>query len=291
MARTPRGQEDPSLRVHLIGIGGAGLSAIAYTLLEMGIGVSGSDLRANRVTQHLADHGARIYAGQSAQNIDEMPVDRRPDVVLASSAVKDTNPEVMAARAAGLIVVKRDQFLPALLSGRRVIAVAGAHGKSTTTSMIISVLRDAGLDPGFIVGADLPGLGNATAGASDLFVIEADEYDHMFLGLTPTVAVITNVEWDHPDCYPTPASFRRAFRQFVDQVDRDGLVVSCMDDDGAEAVRARLFSRAQVDHLWPGHRGRPACRRFGLSRRRQRGRPGLVECARRSPASDSPRRA
>ena len=234
---------DPSLRVHLIGIGGAGLSAIAYTLLEMGIGVSGSDLRANRVTQHLADHGARIYAGQSAQNIDEMPVDRRPDVVLASSAVKDTNPEVMAARAAGLIVVKRDQFLPALLSGRRVIAVAGAHGKSTTTSMIISVLRDAGLDPGFIVGADLPGLGNATAGASDLFVIEADEYDHMFLGLTPTVAVITNVEWDHPDCYPTPASFRRAFRQFVDQVDRDGLVVSCIDDDGAEAVRAHAYSR------------------------------------------------
>ena len=120
-------------------------------------------------------------------------------------------------------MVKRLDFLPALLAGRRVIAVAGTAGKSTTTAMIVHILVRAGLAPGYIIGADLPGIGNASAGASPYFVIEADEYDHMFLGLSPTVAVITNVEWDHPDCYPTPASFRHAFMQFVDNVDRRGL--------------------------------------------------------------------
>jgi UDP-N-acetylmuramate--alanine ligase len=234
---------DPDLRVHLIGIGGAGLSAIASALLEMGMSVSGSDLRASPVTEHLADHSARIFEGQTSANIDELSNEQRPDVVLVSSAVPASNPEFAAARAAALPTVKRDQFLPALLAKRRLIAVAGSHGKSTTTSMIISVLREAGLDPGFIVGADLPGLGNASAGTSDLFVIEADEYDHMFLGLSPMVAVITNVEWDHPDCYPTPASFRRAFMQFVDHVDRNGLIVSCIDDAGAETIRAYAPTR------------------------------------------------
>ncbi|MFN2200979.1 MAG: UDP-N-acetylmuramate--L-alanine ligase [Caldilineaceae bacterium] len=236
-------ERDPSLRVHLIGIGGAGLSAIARTLLEMGMAVSGSDMRATSVTQSLAEAGARIYAQQTAANVEQMPELLLPDVVLISSAVRDSNAELIACREAGLPVTKRDAFLSALLARRKVIAIAGAHGKSTTTSMIISVLRDAGLDPGFIVGAELPGLGNAGAGNGELFVIEADEYDRMFLGLSPVVAVITNVEWDHPDCYPTPASFRKAFMQFVDRVDRDGLIVSCMDDEGAEAIRAYAQSR------------------------------------------------
>ncbi len=140
-------------------------------------------------------------------------------------------------------MVKRFDFLPALLAGRRVIAVAGTHGKSSTTAMIVHILTRAGLAPGYIIGAELPGVGNATAGTSPYFVIEADEYDHMFLGLNPTVAVITNVEWDHPDFYPTPASFRRAFMQFVDSVDRHGLIIICRDDEGAEQLRSHGFSR------------------------------------------------
>jgi UDP-N-acetylmuramate--alanine ligase len=234
---------DPSLHVHLIGIGGAGLSAIAHTLLDMGMNVSGSDLRASVTTERLVERGADVFPDQSARNLQDFSESQRPDVVLFSSAVNDSNQELQAAAQLGLSAVKRDEFLPALLQNRSVIAVAGAHGKSTTTSMIISVLRDADLDPGFIVGADLPGLGNAAAGSSDIFVIEADEYDQMLLGLHPKVAVVTNVEWDHPDCYPTPASFRRAFMQFVDQVDRSGLVVSCLDDEGAEQLRTYGFTR------------------------------------------------
>jgi UDP-N-acetylmuramate--alanine ligase len=234
---------DPSLRVHLIGIGGAGLSAIARTLLDLGMTVSGSDRRLTSATASLAQHGATIYPEQSARNLEDLPEQHRPDVVLISSAIDESNAERQAARKLGLPLVKRDRFLPALLQDRQVIAVAGTHGKSTTTSMIIRVLREAGLDPGFIVGADLPGLGNAAAGSGAHFVIEADEYDHMFLGLSPAVGVITNVEWDHPDCYPTPASFRKAFMQFVDQVDRSGLVVSCWDDEGAELLHAHGSTR------------------------------------------------
>ena len=231
------------LRVHLIGIGGAGLSAIAQVLLDQGAQVSGSDRRPNAATARLAAAGATIYPTQGATNLRELPAAQRPDVVLISSAVDAANPERQAALDLGIPVVKRNDFLPALLGDRRVIAIAGAHGKSTTTGMIITILNHAGLAPGYIIGAELPGLGNAAAGQSDLFVIEADEYDRMFLGLTPMVAVITNVEWDHPDCYPTPAAFRRAFRQFVDNVNRRGLIVSCRDDEGAEILRAYAYSR------------------------------------------------
>ncbi|HXF64507.1 MAG TPA: Mur ligase family protein, partial [Caldilineaceae bacterium] len=234
---------DPALRIHLLGIGGAGLSAIAQVLLEMGVQVSGSDRQANAATARLAAQGATIYAQQEAANLLDLPADRRPDVVLISSAVAEANPERRAAEQLGIPVVKRADFLPVLLANRRVLAVAGTHGKSTTTSMLIQILSDAGLAPGYIVGAELPGLGSAAAGQSDYFVIEADEYDRMFLGLTPAVAVITNVEWDHPDCYPTAASFRRAFCQFVDSVHRNGMVVSCRDDEGAEQIRAYAFSR------------------------------------------------
>ena len=172
-----------------------------------------------------------------------MSPEQQPDVVLISSAVDAANPERRAASALNLPVVKRADFLPYLLRRRAVIAVAGTHGKSTTTAMIVKVMHDAGLEPGYIMGADLPGHGNAAAGGSPYFVIEADEYDHMFLGLDPKVAVVTNVEWDHPDFYPTPASFQKAFMRFVDGVDREGMVVSCFDDEGAEGLRAYAQSR------------------------------------------------
>lgn len=234
---------DPSLHVHLIGIGGSGLSAIAKVLLDRGVRVSGSDRQRNAATERLAAAGATFYPQQSAANLAARRKDECPNVVLISSAVDEANPERRTAEALGIPVVKRVDFLPVLLANRRVIAVAGSAGKSTTTAMLITILSHAGLDPGYIVGAELPHLGNAAAGSSDYFVVEADEYDYMFLGLNPAAAVITNVEWDHPDCYPTPASYRRAFMQFVDTVDRQGLIVSCQDDVGAEQLRAYALSR------------------------------------------------
>ncbi len=227
---------DPTLRVHLLGIGGTGLSAIARVLLQMGIGVSGSDRRPGPVLQQLEAAGARVFTHQEAANLLDLRAEARPDVVLLSSAVDPANPERAAAQDLGLPVVKRAEFLPALLRDRRLIAVAGTHGKTTTTAMIVQVLRGAGIDCGYIIGSEVPAFGSGAAGSAPEFVIEADEYDHMFLGLRPQVAVITNVEWDHPDCYPTPSSFRRAFMQFTDNVHREGVIIACADDPGATLV-------------------------------------------------------
>ena len=234
---------DPNLRVHLIGIGGAGLGPIATVLLELGVQVSGSDRQANTTTARLAELGAAIHVGHSATRFDTLPAAVRPDVVLISSAVDAANPERAAAEALGIPVVKRNEFLPALLAGRRLIAVAGTHGKTTTTAMTVQVLRAGGIDCGYIIGADAPIYGSAAAGSAPEFVLEADEYDRMFLGLKPEVAVVTNVEWDHPDCYPTPASFRRAFMQFTDGVERDGQIIACIDDPGAVQVHAYAPTR------------------------------------------------
>lgn len=241
--QTRLSNRDRSLRVHLIGIGGAGLSAIASVLLDMGLQVSGSDRQPGALLQRLAEHGAQIVIGQRAENLTERPPAERPDVVLISSAVDAQNPERRAAEALGIPVVKRNEFLPALLAGRRVIAIAGTHGKTTTTAMTVQALRRGGIACGYIIGSEVPGLGNGAGGTAPEFVIEADEYDHMFLGLHPLIAVITNVEWDHPDCYPTPASFRRAFMQFTDTVDRNGLIVACSDDEGVRRVMAYAPSR------------------------------------------------
>ncbi|MEZ4676497.1 MAG: UDP-N-acetylmuramate--L-alanine ligase [Caldilineaceae bacterium] len=241
---------DGSLRLHLMGIGGAGLSAIARVLLEMGFAVSGSDRQLGVHTERLVAAGAFVLAGQQAENLTALAAqqpNRRPDVVLISSAINDQNSELQAYRAAGIPVVKRDDFLAVLTANRKLIAVAGTHGKSTTTSMIVRVLKDAGIDIGYIIGAQLSGYGNAAAGTSPYFVLEADEYDHMFLGLNPIAAVITNVEWDHPDCYPTPERFHAAFAQFVEKVDPQGLIVSCADDAGAEQLR---LERPLSDRRW-----------------------------------------
>ncbi len=231
-------EQDPSLCLHLMGIGGAGLSAIAHVLLQMGLRVSGSDRQLSGNTDRLAAAGATLLAGQVAVHLDTLErAGQRPDLILISSAIDAANPELRAYQAAGIPVVKRTDFLPVLLANRQLIAVAGTHGKSTTTAMIVQVLKDAGIDIGYIVGAELAGYGNAAAGTSPYFVLEADEYDHMFLGLNPAAAVITNIEWDHPDCYPTPASFQAAFAQFVQKVDPTGMIISCADDAGAEQLR------------------------------------------------------
>jgi len=234
---------DANLHIHLLGIGGAGLSAIAIVLHELNFQVSGSDRQANDNLHALADAGIQIFTEQKAANLTGGYLAQQPDVVLISSAIADDNPERQAAIRLGIPVVKRSEFLPVLLANRQLIAVAGTAGKTTTTAMIVQVLREAGIDAGYIIGASLPGYGNAAAGSHACFVLEADEYDHMFLGFKPSVAVVTNIEWDHPDCYPTPASFRHAFMQFIDSVQREGLIVSCGDDPGAEQLRAYQQTR------------------------------------------------
>jgi UDP-N-acetylmuramate--alanine ligase len=234
---------DPTLHIHLLGIGGSGLAPIATVLHEMGFQVSGSDGQWSTRLEALADLGVKVFPRQVAENLTQHSPSL-PDVLLISSAVGAENPERRAAQDLGIPIVKRREFLMPMLSSRRVLAVAGTHGKSTTTAMIVQILLECGVDAGYIVGSELPGVGSARAGTAPYFAIEADEYDHMFLGIVPHIAVVTNVEWDHPDCYPTAEQFHDAFVAFVAGVPADGLVVSCVDDAGAEHLRAGHASQA-----------------------------------------------
>jgi len=213
-------------RIHLIGIGGIGLSAIAKILLAQGVSVSGSDLKASPLTVELEKLGAKIFIGHRAENIGEV------DLVLITSAAHGDNPEVVEAKRRGIRVEKRYEFFPELTKGKKVIAVAGTHGKTTTTGMIGMILTRAGLDPSVIVGGMIPELhGNARAGKGEYFVIEADEYDRAFLGLTPWIAVVTAIEMDHPDIFRDVAAVEEAFREFMTQVEPDGIVIGCGDDE------------------------------------------------------------
>jgi UDP-N-acetylmuramate--alanine ligase len=224
------------MQIHLIGIGGIGLSAIARVLHGRGYQVSGSDRQSTPLTEALATEGIRVHLGHRAEQI------AGADLVVVSSAVSEGNPEVIEARRQGVPVVKREQFLGELTAGKRTIAVAGTHGKTTTTAMIAWILLQAGVDPSFIVGGVLQNLGtNGRAGNGPFFVIEADEYDRTFLGLEPDVAVITTVEHDHPDCYPTFDEMRAAFEAFAGQVAAGGLLVLCGED--AEARRLGAAGR------------------------------------------------
>lgn len=224
----------PGQKVHFVGIGGSGLSPIARVLLERGCIISGSDRAANAQSDALAADDAIIHVGHDAGHVDGA------DVVIISSAI-GANPEVTAAQQAGIPIYKRRDILPALLHGREAIAIAGTAGKTTTTAMITHVLRACGIDAGYIVGGTMSATGrNAANGTHRAFVIEADEYDHMFWGLHPAIAVVTNVEYDHPDFFKTEADLFRAFDQFVAQIDSDdGALIVCYDDPGA----ARLYDQ------------------------------------------------
>ena len=207
------------------------MSAIARILLERGYSVSGSDLRLNAETAALSADGARIHEGHSAAYV------AGADIVLATSAAPDDHVEIIAAERAGIAVYRRREFMGALLRGCDTIAVAGAHGKTTTTAMIAHLLRAGGLDPSYIVGGVMGNTGrNAAVGTGASFVIEADEYDNMFHGLKPDLAVVTNVEHDHPDLFETAADMQEAFETFVSQVTAAGLLVACADDKGAKAI-------------------------------------------------------
>jgi len=240
--------------VHLVGIGGTGLSAIARVLLERGDEVSGSDQAVSPYAQALERAGVRVHYGHRPENV------AGADLVIVSSAVPDSNPEVTAARRAGIRVARRAEFLGELTAGCQTIAVAGTHGKTTTTGLIAWLLDQAGLSPSFIVGGMLKDFGtNARAGNGPHFVIEADEYDRTFLGLQPAIGVVTNVEHDHPDCYPTFVEFRAAFQAFAERV-TDQLLV-CLENEGAaslqpiSATRLTYGFRSEAD--WRAEEVRP----------------------------------
>ncbi len=229
--------------IHLIGIGGTGMSSIARVLLEKGYTVSGSDRNPSTLAQDLQRVGAQISAGHSESNI------HGADIVVRSSAIPDDNVEVQAALKAGIPVLKRSDFLSTLMEGQDGIAIAGTHGKTTTTAMLAYALYSLDYDPSYILGGVSKNLGtNAHAGKGRYFVIEADEYDRMFLGLTPQVILVTNVEYDHPDIYPNPANYHAVFEQFIGCLKPGGLLITNFDDPGSTTLAnflpqgARAFS-------------------------------------------------
>ena len=216
-------------RVHFIGMGGAGMSGIARVLLQRGVEVSGSDARDSALLRELEELGATVHVGHAAEHVGDA------DTVVVSSAIRDTNPELVEARARNLRILPRAAALGALLLGRYGVAVAGTHGKTTTTSMITVVLQHLGAMPGYVIGGQLvtTGLG-ADAGADDIIVVEADESDGSFLMLSPRVAVITNVEADHLDNYGDLEEIHDKFAAFIGRVSET--VVVGVDDPGARRV-------------------------------------------------------
>jgi UDP-N-acetylmuramate--alanine ligase len=217
----------PGMHIHLVGIGGAGMSAIARVLLGRGYRVSGSDMDSNEQTESLTASGATIFKGHDSAYI------KGADLLVVSSAIPPTNPEWAAARGQDIPVMKRADLIGNLMTGNVGIAIAGTHGKTTTTGMVAHLLIETGFDPTVILGGTLPELGgNGRFGRGPHFVVEADEYDYMFLGLRPEIAVITNVEHDHPDLFPTLTTYQDAFRQFVDQMADQSRLFVCADDPG-----------------------------------------------------------
>ena len=223
--------------VHFIGIGGTGISAIARLLLEQGYQVSGSDRALSPLANSLRDAGVEVFVGHNPNNVTGA------HWVVRSSAIPDDNPEVLSARAKGIPVYKRSDFLGKLMRPPKLgIAVAGTHGKTTTTGMIAFILTKLGQDPSYIIGANLLDGNNAHAGSGKAFVIEADEYDRMFLGLRPTYAIITNIEHDHPDIYPTQSDYMSAFEQFAQLVPLDGALIA----DGTNPGVVRLLTHPSL---------------------------------------------
>ena len=220
--------------VHFIGMGGAGMSAIARIMLGQGVPVSGSDARDSAGLAQLGALGATVHIGQQAANV------AGANTVVVSTAIRESNPELAAARAAGLRVLHRSQALAAAMSTDTVVAVAGTHGKTTTTSMVTVMLKAAGVDASFAVGGTVQGLGvNAGHGSAGVFVAEADESDASFLNYRPGVAVVTNLEADHLDHYGTAEAVFAAFEKFAALLPADGTLVACADDAGSAALAAQ----------------------------------------------------
>ncbi|MFM2032396.1 MAG: hypothetical protein RLZZ297_1161 [Chloroflexota bacterium] len=233
------------MHYHIVGIGGAGMNAIAHILLDRGATVSGSDAHHSSAWAPLIARGVTIHHGHAAAHV------AGADAVVATSAARFPHVELDAAVAAGIPVLRRHDLWRQWSAERKVIAVAGTHGKTTTTAMIAVALQRAGLEPGYLIGAEIPDLPRTAAWGdpSAPFVIEADEYDRTFLALTPHIAVVTTLEWDHVDIYPDLNNYAEAFRTFVDQVPIAGNVLVCADDEGARTTIDRPGVRWYgVDH-------------------------------------------
>lgn len=225
----------PTQRIHFIGIGGIGMSGIAEILLTMGYTVSGSDLRKSPITDRLLGLGARVFEGHAASNVIAC------DVVVTSSAVSPVNPEVLEARQRKTPVIQRAEMLAELMRLKYGIAVAGMHGKTTTTSMIAAVLAGGGLDPTVVVGGRVDALGsNARLGNSQYLVVEADESDRSFLKLSPVLGVVTNLDREHLDCYRDMADIESAFLEFMDRIPFYGATTACLDNDQLRSVLPRV---------------------------------------------------
>ena len=227
-----------SQHAHFIGIGGIGMSGIAEILLNLDMKVSGSDLRRGPVTDRLAQMGATIYEGHNAANI------AGATVVVTSSAVSASNPEVLEAHARKIPVIQRAEMLAELMRLKYGIAIAGMHGKTTTTSMVAAVLAAGGLDPTVVVGGRVDALGsNAKLGKSQYLVAEADESDRSFLKLSPILAVVTNLDREHMDCYRDMADVEQAFLTFIDKLPFYGAVTACVDNPQLAAILPRAHRR------------------------------------------------
>jgi UDP-N-acetylmuramate--alanine ligase len=225
-------------RVHFVGIGGIGMSGIAEVLLNLGFKVSGSDLRRSAVTDRLAKLGATIREGHKAEHV------AGAEVVVTSSAISKDNPEILAARDIHIAVIQRAEMLAELMRLKYGIAVAGMHGKTTTTSMVAAVLAAGGLDPTVVVGGRVDAMGsNARLGKSQYLVAEADESDRSFLKLSPILSVVTNIDREHMDCYRDMTDVEETFIEFMDRVPFYGMVVACNDDERTRALLPRVERR------------------------------------------------
>jgi len=248
-------------RIHFVGIGGIGMSGIAEVLLNLGYKISGSDLKSSAITQRLATLGATIFEDHRAENI------AGAEVVVASSAVSADNPEILEARALHIPVIQRAEMLAELMRLKYGIAIAGMHGKTTTTSMVAAVLAAGGLDPTVVVGGRVDAMGsNARLGKSQYLVAEADESDRSFLKLSPILAVVTNIDREHMDCYRSMREVKRAFLEFMDRLPFYGMVVACNDDP----LLRRLFPQIQRRLVTYGtRRGSDFQIKLGKPRRKQ----------------------
>ena len=225
--------------VHFVGIGGIGMSGIAELLLNLGYEVSGSDLKDSAVTRRLTSMGARVFCGHKEDNV------RGADVVVYSSAVRETNPEIQFARANAIPVIPRAEMLAELMRLKYGVAIAGAHGKTTTTSMVASILTRGGLDPTVVIGGrlDIWGGSNAKLGEGDFLVAEADESDGSFLALSPTIVVVTNIDREHMDHYGDMDALRETFAQFMNKVPFYGTCVICFDCQEIQAIVPKIRKR------------------------------------------------
>jgi UDP-N-acetylmuramate--alanine ligase len=234
-------------RLHFVGIGGIGMSGIAEVLLNLGYSVSGSDLKESEATHRLRSLGAKIFAGHREENLAG-----DPSVVVISTAVKFSNPEVLEARRRNIPVIPRAEMLAELMRMKYGVAVAGSHGKTTTTSMIAAVLSAAGLDPTMVIGGRVRALGsNAKLGQGEMLVAEADESDGTFLLLSPTIAVVTNIDREHMDYYQTMERLTESFLAFINKVPFYGLAVLCLDHPNVRALIPKVKKRFVTYGLAP----------------------------------------